>query len=118
MSMFQRGTVVRHIFSPRRNMLVVRDLEETVACICIDSDEPGTVRLREYPASELTLVLDEKAADRIADLEQTFDMRWQADMRAIERWRAEDPVRRTLTMPDHADLVVWLLDRIETNPAR
>lgn len=113
MSGFVRGAVVRHIFSPRRNMLVVRDLDETVACICVESDAPGTLRLREYPAIELTLVLDEKAADRIADLEFTFDLRWQADMRAIERWRAADPDRRMLVMPDHADLVVWLLERLE-----
>lgn len=89
-------------------------------------------------------------------LEQ-FDIRWSADMRAIERWRAgdtlpaaarsllvevaeslrleetegagdgspshadrieclllgEERVCRALTLPDHADLVVWLMDGLD-----
>jgi hypothetical protein len=48
--------------------------------------------------------------ERIADLERTFDLRWKADIRAIARWRAAAP-GRNLTMPDHADLCVWLLER-------
>jgi hypothetical protein len=98
-------------------MLVVRDLDATVACIGLESDEPGTLRLRQYPAHELVAVLDEKAADQIADLERTFDLRWKADMRAIARWRSENPSARELIMPDHADLVVWLLDQLEAKEA-
>ncbi len=60
----------------------------------------------------------ESQATRIAELEQekadeqaSFDLRWKADMRAIKRWQAEQPGRE-LTWPDHADLCVWLLERI------
>lgn len=113
MSGFQRGAVVRHVFSPRRNMLVVRDLYETVICIVIEDDKPGTIRLREFPTIEVTLVIDEEAANQIADLERTFDLRWKADMRAIERWRTDSPDKRELTLPDHADLVVWLLEKLD-----
>lgn len=51
------------------------------------------------------------------DLQATFDLRWEADMRAIKRWQAAEPGRE-LTWPDHADLCVWLLERREDDLAR
>jgi hypothetical protein len=39
-----------------------------------------------------------------------FDLRWQADMRAIKLWQAAHP-GNDLVWPDHADLVVWLLEQ-------
>ncbi len=49
--------------------------------------------------------------EKLRDLEAIFDARWRADMRAIRRWHeAGNP---ELTWPDHADLVVWLLERLE-----
>jgi len=48
-------------------------------------------------------------------LQLTFDLRWQADRRAIKRWQAAHP-GNDLTWPDHADMVVWLMERY--NPAR
>lgn len=47
--------------------------------------------------------------DEVEEFQRTFDLRWDADMRAIKRWR-EAGEGRELTMPDHADLCVWLLD--------
>lgn len=47
-----------------------------------------------------------------AELQETFDMRWNADMRAVAMWRAENP-GNDLVLPDHADLVVWLLDQAD-----
>lgn len=38
-------------------------------------------------------------------------MRWNADMRAIKRW--QDATGERLTWPDHADLVVWLLEQLD-----
>lgn len=43
--------------------------------------------------------------------EQSKHLRWNADMRAIKRWH--DAGGDELTWPDHADLVVWLLERLE-----
>lgn len=43
------------------------------------------------------------------ELQAGFDLRWKADMRAIAMWRGDDPTRQ-LTMPDHTDLCVWLLN--------
>ena len=43
--------------------------------------------------------------------ELSFDLRWRADMRAIERWQTA--TGRTMVWPDHADLAVWLMERLE-----
>jgi hypothetical protein len=41
----------------------------------------------------------------------SFQVRWEADMRAIQRWRAAHPDKANdLVWPDHADLTVWLMD--------
>lgn len=53
----------------------------------------------------------EQQAERIKELEFTFDLRWKADMRAIALWRKK--TGKQLTWPDHADLVVWLLEQLE-----
>lgn len=45
-----------------------------------------------------------------------FEMRRQADERAIRMWQAADQGKRRLIWPDHADLVVWLLDALEFKP--
>jgi len=47
--------------------------------------------------------------ERIEELERTFAFRWDADMRAIKRWQAAHP-GNDLVWPDHADMVVWLLE--------
>lgn len=44
--------------------------------------------------------------------ELLFDLRWKADMRAIKMWRKGHPERR-LVMPDHADMVCWLLEKLD-----
>jgi hypothetical protein len=48
----------------------------------------------------------------VIELQESASLRYEADMRAIERWRAEKPTERDLTWPDHADMVVWLMDRL------
>lgn len=47
----------------------------------------------------------------VAEREQSFNLRWDADMRASKRWQVV--TGKTLTLPDHADLCVWLLGRLE-----
>jgi hypothetical protein len=46
---------------------------------------------------------------------QTFDMRWEAQLRGVERWREANP-GNDLVMPDHADLIVWLLEQLDATP--
>lgn len=55
--------------------------------------------------------------DEVADLRRLFDLRRDADGRAVRRWRKAG-LGRDLTIPDHADLVVWLLSQIELSEAR
>ena len=57
----------------------------------------------------LTTKADEEGA-RVIELEAAFNMRWDADMRAIDMW--QDRGGDALMMPDHADLCVWLLSQL------
>ena len=50
------------------------------------------------------------------ELQLSFDLRWKADQRAIKRWQAAHP-GNDLTWPDHADMVVWLLEQISSENA-
>lgn len=40
-----------------------------------------------------------------------FELRWKADMRAIERWQKAHPGNENV-WPDHTDLVTWLMEEI------
>ena len=55
---------------------------------------------------------DADVGERIAELQASADLRWKADMRAIERWRAAHPDKE-LVWPDHADLCVWLMGELD-----
>lgn len=46
------------------------------------------------------------------ELQRTFDLRWQADQRAIALWQALNP-GTDLTWPDRTDMVVWLLETLD-----
>lgn len=54
--------------------------------------------------------LDE-IADALEEYDTLFDLRHGADMRAIHNWQAAHPGNE-LVWPDHADMVVWLLDEL------
>jgi hypothetical protein len=49
--------------------------------------------------------------DELDDLQACFNLRWEADMRAIKRWKDAHP-EKPLTWPDHVDLVTWLDDQL------
>lgn len=63
-------------------------------------------------AAQILISHVEKAKTDVASLQQTFDLRWDADMRAIKRWQAAGSDRE-LTWPDRADLVVFLLEQMD-----
>jgi hypothetical protein len=50
----------------------------------------------------------------LQEYQHSFDLRWNADMRAIRRWQAEG-VGREQIWPDHADMVVWLLNKLPSS---
>jgi hypothetical protein len=54
-------------------------------------------------------------AEECIELQATFDLRWKADMRAIKRWQEAHPDRKNV-WPDHADMVVWLLEELGPGP--
>jgi len=47
--------------------------------------------------------------ERVQELEKSFDLRWEADMRAIKKW--QEAGGDELTWPDHADLCVCLMEQ-------
>lgn len=53
----------------------------------------------------------EHAADELEHSFVSFDIRWNADMRAIKRWQDAHPGKDNV-WPDHADLCVWLLGQL------
>ena len=64
----------------------------------------------ETPGYEYVLLED--AFEEIREMQASFDLRWNADMRAIKRWQAAHPGSE-LIWPDHADMVVWMLERLD-----
>lgn len=54
----------------------------------------------------------ENPAALLAEMQATFDLRWAADMRAIRRWQEAHPGNE-LVWPDHADMVVRLLEELD-----
>ena len=52
--------------------------------------------------------IDELRAE-VSELNQVFDARWSADMRAIECWRKDNPGNE-LVLPDHVNLCLWLME--------
>lgn len=85
---------------------------ETLACAV--SIMPGLAG--EHAAAMIRL-----AASRLRELEGearvnslSLDLRWKADMRGAEIWRARHPDRDlSLTLPDHGDLVATLLEVVD-----
>ena len=58
----------------------------------------------------------ERLTQQLAEMQSTFDLRWEADRRATKLWQAEKP-ERELTWPDHVDLCVWLEAKVEAQAA-
>jgi hypothetical protein len=91
---------------------------EAALIVALRNAAPALIA-RARRADELERSLQTKDAEiarlKDADVEHeaSFDLRWKADMRAIERWRGARKDRE-LILPDHADLCVNALDWVET----
>lgn len=93
--------------------------------MCIDHKPPETRESAIEIAADLVLSINgehrpiaceaarklKEMHDAATEQEQSFDLRWNADMRAIKKW--QETTGRTLTWPDHADLVVYIQGRLE-----
>ena len=78
------------------------------AAIADDLTEPGTAARRRH---NQRLEVMREAAIRLGEFERMFDVRFDADMRAIKRWQAVSG--KTLSWPEHSDLCVWLMEQLE-----
>ena len=52
-----------------------------------------------------------KALNEIDEYKSTFDVRWQAQMRAVTRWQEE--TKKEIMWPGHEDLCLWLIRKLE-----
>lgn len=102
---FARGSIVRK-FGSGPNMLVVRSIRGHTFVVVCEGDEDGTMRVREYPTSDLEQVLGNGDQQ-----DREFDVVWGAHMRAVAIWRKAHPGKE-LVLPDVTDLTVWLLDQL------
>lgn len=57
-----------------------------------------------------------RGSDERDEYVRLFELQRAAEMRGIKRWQSEAPGRE-LTWPDRANMVVWLLDRLEAAEA-
>lgn len=106
--------------------LTESDLEEMAALVprFLHPDVSGLVLARALGVLLAHLAKERTAhADRAATLLEasnreaaSFELRHRADMRAIARWQAA--TGRDMEWPDHSDLVVWLLERLEVAEGR
>jgi hypothetical protein len=79
-------------------------MNDLPACEC-GSQGPGLIRDDERlwcPGCVLT---------ELTDLQQTFELLWQAEQRGIKCW--QQATGRHLTWPDTANFTLWLLRRLE-----
>jgi hypothetical protein len=103
---------------PRKRRVALKNDKDQVigyADIDMESLEAG-LRIADVPvAVDPTPILEAlaKARKEILDFEASFELRWEADMRAIKMWRNEDPEPRELIWPNHTDLCVGLLEERE-----
>ena len=59
----------------------------------------------------------QELVEQIRELEYLFKLRYKADMRAIAMWRKRSPDRE-LRLPDHTDLVCFLLEQLDAFEAK
>lgn len=79
----------------------------------VDAIKGGALALwADDPGDPIAAMIADVESAAKEELQATFDLRWAADMRAIKRWQEAHPGNE-LTWPDHADLVVWLLEELE-----
>lgn len=55
----------------------------------------------------ITIKAAAQTQEQLGELQQIFDLRFKADMRAIKVWQTA--TGKDMKLPDHADLCVWLL---------
>ena len=84
------------------------DMATIASCSC----QTKTPELRDHDPMCWYRLFSE-AASELRDLQQTFDLQWEADMRAVRQWREAHPGNEVLLMPDRANMVVWLLERLD-----
>ncbi len=89
----------------------VRELVGLLRARTLNKNKP----VKELSRTDVRVLAD--AAYRGLELEESFDRRWLAQMRALARWRDGAASRsldqRFIKFPEQEDLVVFLLEQLE-----
>ena len=80
--------------------------------ITVDQIREKAADIRKMGAASFEASWLDDIADRLEELEDLFDLRLFADMRAVKLWQAAHPGNEKI-WPDHAELVVWLLNELK-----
>lgn len=91
---------------------------ETVARLERDRDRAQETVLQQHRRAEAAEAQVAELRQELNELHATFDAQWAADMRAVARWRAEDPERRALSMPDREAMTFRLLQLLDATEAQ
>ena len=91
--------------------LVIADLRVAIALDKENAKKNGLPPAEECLKVEAILDALYDAQKDVEDYVHEFNMRMSADWRAIKRWRAA--TGRTRVIPDHENLVVFLLEQID-----
>jgi hypothetical protein len=67
--------------------------------------------IEDLGGAKLCAKILKRAKDELLDRDVSFELRWCADKRAIRAWQEAHPERGEV-WPDHADLVLWLMERL------
>jgi hypothetical protein len=81
----------------------VIDLEFWAEADSVPADVRALLREAAHEIEELRSQAD--------DNDKLLDRRWDADLRGAKKW--QEATGKTLTWPDHAELVTWLLEQLD-----
>lgn len=65
-----------------------------------------------FAASHEMVAEIKRLREELAEREASFDLRWNADMRAIRMWQEAHPGNDNV-WPSHDDLCVWLMEQLD-----
>ena len=88
----------------------IAELQQQLAVAQTELANSESIRRAEKDILIAEIAAHKATKQKLVDLEAGFDLRWNADMRAIKMW--QKATGRTLVWPDHTDLCTWLLEQL------
>jgi hypothetical protein len=90
----------------KESLALVAEIDHIAFLVGLDDSDAIRARRIDAYVAERTAA----AQERTDELEMVFSISYDANMRAIRQWQAAHP-GNDLVWPDHAKMVLWLLER-------